>query len=533
VARQFALLKLRLVRNGLRSPQYAVLFTIGSAGAAVVSFAGFVFLATLRTDAIRWDATLVAFAAVTVVWTVLPLMGFGTDETLDPQRLALLPLRRGQLLRGLLVAALIGIAPIATAFALAGAIVGLARDFLTASLILGAIAGTLVLCVVASRTLIALLAPLLRSRRGRDLLVMTIVLAAFVPQSFRLFGARGGTENTRHAIAEIANRVQYTPFGWGGLAASEAGQGNVLASLGALAAIAALVVVLLWVWSLAIPRAMTATDLAAAEVARGRRAGRTTTLFPGLLPFLPRTRAGAVAAKELRYYVRDPRRRAPVFAALIVPGLFLFSMLREAQNRPGSSTMLALVALLPASGLTLNQFGLDGAALWSTIVAGNDPRSELVGKNLATAIIVVPLVAVPALLAAAITNGWHYVPITVGLAPGMLGVVLAVGNMVSVWVPYALPDRRNPLAGNPGQGCVGGLAAMTALLVDAIILVPVGVVTAIALHSLPLAAATIVSVGCATVYGALAWRVGMRSASRYLWWRMPELLDAVSPRHAG
>jgi hypothetical protein len=533
VARQFALLKLRLIRNGLRSPQYALLFTIGSAGAGVVSLAGFTFLAALRTDVIRADATLVAFAAVTVVWTVLPLMGFGTDETLDPQRLALLPLRRGQLLRGLLVAALIGVAPITTAFALSGAIVGLARDPLTALLILGAIAGTLVLCVVASRTLIALLAPLLRSRRGRDVLVMTIVLAAFVPQSFRLFGARGGTENTRHAITEIASRVQYTPFGWGGVAASEAGRGHVLAALGALAAIAALVVVLLWVWSLAIPRAMTATDLVAAEAGRGRRTGRTTTLFPGLLPFLPRTRAGAVAAKELRYYVRDPRRRAPLFAALIVPGLFLASMLRQAQDRPGSWTMLALVALLPASGLTLNQFGLDGAALWSTIVAGNDPRSELVGKNLATAIIVVPLVAVPALLAAAITHGWRYVPITVGLAPGMLGVVLAVGNMVSVWAPYALPDRRNPLAGNPGQGCVGGIAAMAALLVDAVLLVPVGVVTAIALNSLPLAAATILSVGCASVCGAVAWRIGTRRASRHLWWRMPELLDAVSPRHAG
>ncbi len=242
MARQFALLKLRLVRNGLHSPQYAVLFTIGATAAAIVSLAGFVSLAALRTDAIRADATLVAFAAVTLVWTVLPLMGFGTDETLDPQRLALLPLRRGQLLRGLFVAALIGIAPIATAFALSGAIVGLARDPLSALLIIGAIVGTLALCIVASRTLIALLAPLLRSRRGRDVLVMTIVLAAFVPQSFRLFDAWGGTDNARHAIGEIASRVQYTPFGWGGLAASEAGRGHALASLGVLAAIAALIV---------------------------------------------------------------------------------------------------------------------------------------------------------------------------------------------------------------------------------------------------------------------------------------------------
>src|SRR5262249_57687751 len=101
----------------------------------------------------------------------------------------------------------------------------------------------------------------------------------------------------------------------------------------------------------------------------------------------------------------------------IVPGLFLFETLRDAPSRPGASTMLALVALLPASGLTLNQFGLDGAALWSTIVAGNNPRADLTGKNIATAVIVVPLVAVPALITATITHGCPYVPIPLPPAP--------------------------------------------------------------------------------------------------------------------
>jgi ABC-2 type transport system permease protein len=532
VARDFARLKLRLIRNGLRSPQYALLFAIGACGSGVLALAGFVFLAALRGQAIAFDATLVLFAAVTVVWTVVPLLGFGTDETLDPQRLALLPLGRGRLLRGLLVAALLGVAPVATACALLGAVVGLSHDPLAVLLILAAIAGTLLLCVVASRTLIALLAPLLRSRRGRDLLIMSIALAAFVPQSFRLFHTGRSANDTDRTIADIASHVKYTPFGWGGLAASEAGRGNAAAAIGALFALAALIGVLLWLWSIAIPRAMSSSDLTAAR-AREPGSRRATALFPRLVPFWPRTHSGAVAAKELRYYLRDPRRRGPLFAAMIVPGLFLFETLRDAPSRPGASTMLALVALLPASGLTLNQFGLDGAALWSTVVASNDPRADLTGKNIATAVIVVPLVAVPALITASITNGWAYLPITLLLAPGMLGVVLAIGNLVSVWAPYALPDRRNPLASNPGQGCVGGLAALGALAVDAIVLVPVGLLTAAALHSLSLAAATMLSVAVATIYGAIAWQWGLHVASRRVYWRMPELLDAVSPRHAG
>ena len=121
MARHFVRLKLRLVRNGLRSPQYAVLFALGAATASLLALIGFIALATMRNDPSSSDATIVIFGAVTMLWTVVPLLGFGTDETLDPQRLALLPLRRGQLLRGLLAAALVGIAPIATTIGLSGA----------------------------------------------------------------------------------------------------------------------------------------------------------------------------------------------------------------------------------------------------------------------------------------------------------------------------------------------------------------------------------------------------------------------------
>jgi ABC-2 type transport system permease protein len=273
---------------------------------------------------------------------------------------------------------------------------------------------------------------------------------------------------------------------------------------------------------------MTASDAVAAQPGRARR----TSLFPAWAPFLPRTHVGAVAAKELRYLARDPRRRAPLFAALIVPGLFLFSTLRDASSQPASATLLALVALLPASGLTLNQFGLDGAALWASVVAGADARGELVGKNVATACIVVPLVAIPAVLTAIVTDGWHYVPLTIGLAPGMLGAVLAVGNMVSVWAPYALPDRRNPLAGNPGQGCVGAFAAIAALFTEMLLVLPVAVLLVAVLDTLPLEVATPLAIAAAGTYGAAAWLIGLRAAAGHLSGRMPEMLDAVSPRHA-
>jgi hypothetical protein len=49
----------------------------------------------------------------------------------------------------------------------------------------------------------------------------------------------------------------------------------------------------------------------------------------------------------------------------------------------------------------------------------------------------------------------------------------------------------------------------------------------------PLPVATVVTLLAANAYGALIWRTGREIAVRSVWWRLPELLDAVSPRQAG
>ena len=53
-------------------------------------------------------------------WLFLPLVFFGVDESLDPARFALLPLRRRTLIAGLLAAALVGVPALATLVATRG-----------------------------------------------------------------------------------------------------------------------------------------------------------------------------------------------------------------------------------------------------------------------------------------------------------------------------------------------------------------------------------------------------------------------------
>jgi len=508
-----------------------VLFAIGAIGASVLALAGFTILAASRGNADAPNLAIVVFGLATLGWAIFPVLGFGTDETLDPQRLATLPLTRRQLVSGVFAASLVGMAPLATLIAFSGALVGLAHNVTSAALIAIAAVESLLLCVVASRTIVALMVPILRSRRGRDFTILAMTLIALMPPLLELFATRRTAGTDLHdTLVDVADRVRFTPFAWGGTAVADAARGHYGSAIVLLVVIAATIGLLLWIWSRSLERALTTADPAAsAAPVRGRVSG----LVPHWLPFVPHNRVGAVAAKDLRYFSRDPRRRAPLIGAMIVPAVALFASLSRGIDEPAATTLLGLVAVLPAAGLTLNQFGLDGAALWSSVAAGNDPRADLTGKNLASLLVMVPLAAVSAFICAAFAHGWSYLPLTVGLAPAIFGVLLGVGDVVSVRVPYAMPDRRSPLAFNPGQGCASMLAGFAALAVQGMLIFPMALLTAVLLNTLPLAVATAAALVIANVYGAFVWVAGRNIAARDVWWRLPELLDAVSPRHAG
>ena len=90
MARHFLRLKLTLLRNGLRSNWLRKL------GIGFSAFAWFwLAVGTLGLLLVSRSQALVVplvFDSFFLGWLFLPLLGMGTDETLDPSRLALLPL---------------------------------------------------------------------------------------------------------------------------------------------------------------------------------------------------------------------------------------------------------------------------------------------------------------------------------------------------------------------------------------------------------------------------------------------------------
>jgi hypothetical protein len=177
----------------------------------------------------------------------------------------------------------------------------------------------------------------------------------------------------------------------------------------------------------------------------------------------------------------------------------------------------------------MNQFGFDGGALWLDVVAGQVVRTELIGKNVATVVTVVPGIVVAAVVLAVFSGGWLFVPAAVVLGIAGTGVGLSVANVTSVRLPQRLPDSRSPFArGGSGNGCVTAMATLLALLIQGVLLSPVAIATAIAIALYPplLAVVALAAAG----YALLLWRAGLSMAESWAWWRQPELLLAVDPR---
>ena len=186
-------------------------------------------------------------------WSILPLLAFGTDETLDPARLQLLPLARRPLMTGLLLASLVGYGPFAILLTMAGVVVGYGSGF-GAIVTLLAVVLLVLLAAACSRTLATALAATLTSRRGRDLL---IVVGAAVVIGVQLIRFVNFGNLDPEFWERTSNIARWFPPGALGQAIFDSQNGHLARALAELVPALIAVPLLLVVWGRALERSLT------------------------------------------------------------------------------------------------------------------------------------------------------------------------------------------------------------------------------------------------------------------------------------
>ncbi|WP_250031779.1 ABC transporter permease [Paractinoplanes maris] len=519
----FVKLKLRLIAGGLRGrPSRITLFVLGVVMAGIFAVTGYAVFAVpgvVGDDRAAGMLFQLGGSALVLGWVVLPLLFFGVDESLDPARFALLPLPRRTLIVGLFAAALAGLPALSTLAATAGMVSTAADLGGTGAAVaqLGGIVGGLLICVAVSRAVTSAFATGLRSRRSRDLAVVLFAVLAALLGPLQLALLAGAERADWDAFAVLADVLGWTPLAAPWSLGLDVADGRLWAVPVKLLIVAGTLVGLLWWWSATLERAM----LGAAST--GSKAGHKDVGSPtGLLlgRRLPRTRFGALVAREARYWWRETRRRAALIT-FTVAGLFLPLSISISGGSAGP--VAAFVGLIAVIALA-NQFGYEGNAYAANITAGVPGRVEIHSRVVAHALFVLPLLLVIAVVSGLVAGRSEHIPGNLGLMIATYGVGLGLVLPVSVRAAFALPESTSPFAMSSGGGMAKGLLTVGVMLGTLIASVPLQILAFVLGDvwlwiGLPVGAA----------YGCAAYLIGSGVAGDWLDRRMPEVLAAVSP----
>jgi ABC-2 type transport system permease protein len=524
MARLLVQLKLRLLANALRSSNRAKASFITSTAFAVLTALGmFALLASLHGQSTAVDLTSVLFTVFAFGWLILPLLAFGLDSTLDPATMALYPLRTRQLATGLLAASATGAWPAANVIGLLGVLIGLASGGLGVLVALVAVPLQLLFCITLARFVTTSMAGLLRSRRGKDLaafLFIPIVAGyEFFTQVVPRLAATG--KLTTASFAGLDAWMRWLPPGLAAHAIQDASDGHPGTALLRLALLAAIIVVLGWLWIRSLNRALVSPD-SSTQSSRVRGAA---------LPFGRYGLRGAVAARFWIYQRREPLSlvywgiTAVVIVAASIGGII------GPQRHPG---VLFLSAVLGAAFIGLfhaNMVGSTGPAFVMEATALTDRnalRAYLSGQNLVLAAIGIPLLIALTFGLGAVarvpTFGFETMPV----ALAALGAALALSNIITVNGAYPMAKRvGTPIyVSAPGYGSSRVAATMGALFGVPLLVAPV-IVAAVLTAGAPLAIRAPLLTVCAAAFGlALAW-AGVRIAAATGEGKMPELCQVA------
>lgn len=524
LTRIFVALKLTLLRNGLRQSTgrktafiVSLVFTLLLAAGQVLG------LVLLRGNEHAGTVVVLLTGVVALGWAVLPLFFPSGDDTLDPTRLVMLPLRPQPLIRALLVSSMIGIGPLFTLCLVIGSVLALAHGAAGAVFAVLAVPLTMLLCVALSRAVATANVRLLNSRKGRDLAVLSGLVIA-VGIQFVNFGAqRLGQSGGLSALDPAASVVRWLP-GASAIGAVDAASDGAygLAVLQLLITVAALVA-LMWMWQRSLVKLMTSPDgstLAAAEPSR-KESGRTG--LPGLLP---EGRTATVVQRSLRYVARDPKTKAAWVTALAIGAIV---PLLNALQGAGSIYFACFAAGMLGMQM-YNQFGQDTSAFWMvalTISSTRDAYVELRARALALLLITLPYTLVVCVVTAAVIGDWRSLPGALGLSFALLGAMLATGAVASALFAYSIPQDGAFKNVVPGQGGLAWISILGGMLAAALLAGPVIALT-VWMHVADHQDALWLVVPAGIVYGAFIGWAGLRFAAPRTANRLPEILAAVS-----
>lgn len=513
-------LKLTLLRNSVRrSPWQLVGLGIGALYALGLVALGVTGLLFLRLADVGLAQTVVVLGGTAALlgWAVIPVAASAADLTLDPARFTTSAVPMPQLLTGLALGGLIGIPGVATSLVALATVGTWSRSVpAAAGALVGAALGVLS-CVVLSKVVTTATAGLASSRRFKDISAVAFLIPLVLMGPI-VAGIARGIAGSRDFLTGLARTLSWTPVGaaWslGGDLAEGSFGAAALKFLIALATLAGLGLC----WKLLLQRALVTPPYAG--TAKKKSGGL------GLFGVFPATPTGAIAARSLSYWLRDPRYAGALIVVPLLPVLLLFQ-----SGQTGNDGLLLFVGPLTAFLLAWSissDVSYDNTAFALHLSTGVRGLHDRLGRALACLVFALPVVLAFSVLPFLISGDWLLLPGVLGLSLGMLfsgmglSSVVSARYTVSVPLPGDSPFKKPP--GNVAQTMAvqfGGMGVLLLLVAPEVALMAVQLVT-----GSPVAGWINLLLG--PVLGLVLFAAGVRLGGKWLDARGPELLAQLA-----
>ena len=458
-------LRFLLLVNGLkRSPWQAVAVILGTLYALFFLFLAIVGLFTLSfaPGEVGRTVSILGGAALVLGWTVLPLLSSGIDETVEPSKLATFPIPTNTLVLALAVSGLLGIPGLVTTLiTFATGLIWWQTPLIAVAALACGVVGAAT-CVVGSRMLAALTVRIFSGRRARESKTV-LVLIPLILLGPAILGISALFRDLPNIFPTIAGGLAWTPFGaiWavpGDLALGNLGQ----AALHALIGLATLVIsVLVWRWALdrALERPRQSTSSGGTKHGLGWFA-----VFPG-------TPSGAVAARALTYWIRDPRYTQSLISIPLVPALVFFY-----SGASGDLTGLLFVGPIVAVLLGMSIYtdvSYDNTAFSLHVQTGISGRADRWGRVLAVSVFAIPVTIILTVASVWVSDSWDRLVGLLGISLGLLLTGFALSSLVSGRFAFSVPaPGDNPFKSRPGGGFTLMLSMMASWTALAVLAMP-------------------------------------------------------------
>ena len=341
-------------------------------------------------------------------WILLPVVTSGIDQTVDPARLAPFPIRTNTLLVALLVSGVLGVPGIVTCIAALGTVATWSRHPLAAVAAVVCAAIGVLTAVAGSRMLVAVASRVSSGRRAREaktvlVMIPLILLGPIIILVSSLLRDLGDV------LPVIGDVVGFTPFGaaWAVPADIAAGEPLRAALEFAIAARHSRVRARRCGAGRSVARSSARPQPAAAKATKG-----------GLSAFgwFPATAWGAVAARALIYWMRDPRYSQSLISVPLVPILIFFYA-----GLGGDLTALIWVGPVLAVLLALSIYtdvSYDNTAFALHVSSGVAGRDDRLGRVLALAAFAVPVTLIVGVACVGVAGRWDLLLPMLGLSVG-------------------------------------------------------------------------------------------------------------------